>query len=79
MSDQAERFRQKVRDRNLGKVPVQTYPANPEAADRARVLSKLELHRKAQEEPAKPEPEAPGELSPAPAKPEPAKSDEKRK
>lgn len=46
MSDlQNERFRQKVRDRNLGKVEVNTYPANPEAAAQTRVVSKLELHR----------------------------------
>lgn len=48
MSDQErqqERFRQKVRDRNLGNVQVQTYPANRAEASQARVLSKLELHK----------------------------------
>lgn len=46
MSDlQNERFRQKVRDRNLGNVEVHTYPANPAAAAQKRVVSKLELHR----------------------------------
>lgn len=78
MSDQAERFRQKVRDRNLGNVQVQTYPANRADAAQLRVLSKLEAHRKAQAEPEAPAPAA--EPEPAPAKAEPAaKADDKRK
>ena len=78
MSDQAERFRQKVRDRNLGNVQVQTYPSSPGDAQRARVLSKLELHRQAQAEaPAPVEPEPAKVEAPAP-KVEP-KADDKRK
>lgn len=79
MSDlQNERFRQKVRDRNLGKVESWTYPANPESASQVRVASKLELHRehgKVQglddEKPAESKAEAPADPKP--------KHDEKRK
>lgn len=87
-----ERFRSKVRSRNLGTVETWTYPANPQSSERERVLSKLELHRKhgrdqADQSDAKPAEEKPAEAkaetAPAAAEPKPkvdAKpAEEKRK
>lgn len=73
---QSDRFRDKMRARNLGGVEVQTYPANPAAADQVRVLSKLELHRKAQLE----QDSAPALAAPVePKKSEAKQADDKRK
>jgi hypothetical protein len=81
---QAERFRDKIRARNLGLVEVQTYPANPEAAYQQRALTKLERHRKLEQEGAlgaDPKPAEDKAKDPEPAKVEapPAASDPKPK